>query len=179
MKRSSYVFVLLVFLLLTLTECQSEEQDNVLPQPEIKVDTRLIEPVTSNSLDTEKMTKLREFSTDLDLDNIEEKIELYTAAERNEKGEMMWDDGQNWVLVVHAGDKSYPLFSQYVQLGMVHFTVSNSGEDQIPNITVLVPTGTSFSMMSYVFDEEKNGYSEELLYESKDNNWLYSSIPWY
>jgi hypothetical protein len=40
------------------------------------------------------MTKLDEFNYDLDSDNSEEKIELYTAAGRNENGEMLWDDGQ-------------------------------------------------------------------------------------
>jgi len=125
------------------------------------------------------MTKLREFSTDLDLDNIEEKIELYTAAERHENGEMLWDDGQNWVLVVRDGEKSYPLLSQYVQLGVVHFTVSDRGKDKLPNITVIVPTGASFSIMDYIYNEEKNGFGEELIYESKDTNWIYSSIPGY
>ena len=82
-------------------------------------------------------------------------------------------------MAVQDGDKSYPLLSEYVQLGSVYFTVSNSGADQIPNITVMVPTGSSFRIMSYAFDKEKNGYNEELLYKAKDDNLLYSSIPGY
>jgi len=179
MKHSNYILIILAFSLVFLIGCQDKQQNNILPQPEIEADTKLIEAAASDSIDTDGMTKLREFSFDLDLDNVEEKIELYTAAERNEKGEMLWDDGQNWVLLVHDGEKAYPLLSQYVQLGSVYFTVSNSGEGQISNINVIVSTDSSFRMMSYVFDKENNGYNEELLYESKDNNWSYSSIPGY
>ncbi|MHB1393937.1 MAG: hypothetical protein ACYCYE_12860 [Clostridia bacterium] len=179
MKQRKYVIIMLVLLLIFMVGCQNKERPNVQPKLESKVEAKLIGPVASDLVNTAGMTKLREFSGDLDLDNIEEKIELYTAAERNEKGELLWDDGQNWVLVVRDGDKSYPLFSQYVQLGVVYFTVSNSGEGQMPNITVLVPTGASFSMMGYVFDKEKDGFKEESLYKSEDNNWIYSSIPSY
>lgn len=179
MKHNKYLFIILVLLMIFLVGCQNKEQTGVQPQPESKVDNRLIEAMASDSINTEGMTKLREFSTDLDLDSKEERIELYTAAERNEKGEMVWDDGQNWVLAVRDVEKSYALLSQYVQLGVVYFTVSNIGEGQMPNITVIVPTGSSFRMMSYVFDKGKSGYSETLLYESKDDNWIYSSIPGY
>lgn len=179
MKHSNYILIILAFSLVFLIGCQDKQQNNILPQPEIEADTKLIEAAAGDSIDTDGMTKLREFSFDLDLDNVEEKIELYTAAERNEKGEMMWDDGQNWILVVNDGEKAYPLLSQYVQLGSVYFTVSNSGEGQIPDINVIVDTDSSFRMMSYVFDKENNGYNQELLYESKDNNWSYSSIPGY
>jgi hypothetical protein len=57
--------------------------------------------------------------------------------------------------------------------------VSNSGLDQIPNITAIVSADASFSMAGYTFDKEKNGFSEETLYKSKDDNWVYNSIPGY
>lgn len=179
MKRRRYLLIIIAFLVVFLIGCQNEKQNNVPQQSEIKTETRLIEAVASGSVETEGMTKLKEFSVDLDSDNAEEKIELYTAALRNEKGEMLWDDGQNWILLVNDGDKSYPLFSQYVQLGVVYFTVSKSSENPVPNITVIVPTGTGFSMMGYSYAGEKNGFTEEPLYKSKDDNWVYSSIPGY
>lgn len=179
MRRISYVLIMFAFLLVTFTGCQNKEQNDAQPQLESKVESRLIEAVSRDSIVTEGMTKLSEYSHDLDLDNTEEKIELYTAAGRNEKGEMMWDDGQNWVLVVRDGERSYPLLSEYVQLGQVYFAVSNSEEEQLPNITVIVPAGASFSMLGYSFDKEKNGFTEELLYKSKDDIWFYNSISGY
>lgn len=179
MKNRRYLLITVAFLVAFLIGCQNEEQNTVSQQPEIKTETGLIEAVASDSIKTEGMTKLKEFSVDLDLDNAEEKIELYTTAGCNENGEMMWDDGQNWILAVNDGDKSYPLLSQYVQCGMVYFTVSRNSENPVPNVTVIVPAGAGFSMKGYSYDKEKNGFTEESLYKSKDDNWIYSSIPEY
>jgi hypothetical protein len=43
---------------------------------------------------------------DLDGDGEQEQIEMYVNAEQDEKGEYMWDDGQNWLLVVKDGDQT-------------------------------------------------------------------------
>ncbi|HYE83024.1 MAG TPA: hypothetical protein VEG39_12770 [Clostridia bacterium] len=179
MKYRKYALVMLTFLLIFLTGCQDKGQDIEQPQPEVKSEVTLIEPVTGDSLETGIMTKLREFSCDVDMDNEDESIELYTAAGRAENGDMQWDDGQSWILLVRDGEKAYPLLSRYVQLGVVHFTVSNSNEDKLPYITVIVPTNASFSMKGYTYNKEKDSFSEETLYESEDDNWLYSTIPGY
>ena len=179
MKRNNSILIIIVFMLAALVACQVEEQPNIQEQLEVKTEIKLVEAVPGDSVNTAGMTLLREFSNDLDLDGTEEKIELYTAAGRNEKGEMIWDDGQNWVLAVRDGELAYPLLSQFVQLGVVHFAVSNNGERQIPNITVMVPTGASFIIKGYTFDKDKAGFQEQLLYKSEDDNWIYSSIPNY
>ncbi|MGE5678904.1 MAG: hypothetical protein ACM3ZR_12690 [Pseudomonadota bacterium] len=185
MKNYRGVIILLTCILIITAGCQQIKQPEasepavVQPQPSPSAEAILIAPVAGNTLETEGMTLLTEFSADLDMDNSEEKIELYTAAGRDENGEMVWDDGQNWILAVRDGEKAYPLLSQYVQLGSVYFTVSNKGADQIPNITVIVPTGASFSITGYSYDKEGDCYKGELLYRSADDNWLYSSIPGY
>lgn len=185
MKNYRYVIILLTFMLVLTTGCQQNKPPEavkptiVQPQPAPSGEAIVIAPVAGNTLETAGMTLITEFSSDLDMDNSEEKIELYTAAERDENGEIGWDDGQNWILAVRDGDKAYPLLSQYVQLGLVYFTVSNKGADQIPNITVMVPTGASFNMTGYAYDKEGDCYKGKLLYESADDNWLYSSIPGY
>lgn len=129
------------------------------------------------------MTKLDEFSYDLDLDNSEEKIGLYTAAKRNANRKMMYDDGQNWLLAVWDGEKVYPLLSEYVQNGSVYFTVSKNGiEDaskEISHINVITNTGTKFSVTTYSFNKDKGGFVERNVYTSNDYNFVYSSIPNY
>lgn len=50
------------------------------------------------------------------------KIELYTAASKNEVRNMSWDEGQNRLLLIEDGNNYYPLFQQYVQLRLVYFT---------------------------------------------------------
>lgn len=185
MKNYRYVIILLAFMLVLTTGCQQSKQPEaveptiVQPQPSPSAEAIVVAPVAGNTLETEGMTLITEFSADLDMDASEEKIELYTAAGRDENGEMVWDDGQNWILAVRDGDKAYPLISQYVQLGSVYFTVSNKEADQAQNITVIVPTGASFSMTGYAYDKEGDCYKGKLLYKSDDDNWIYSSIPGY
>ncbi|EGW39298.1 hypothetical protein DOT_2760 [Desulfosporosinus sp. OT] len=148
-----------------------------------KVENSLIEAVPSESIDTKSMTKLDKFSCDYDLDNNEEKIELYTAARRNEKGEIGWNDGQNWLLVVWDGQKAYPLLSEYVQLGSVYFTVSKNGiEDaskEISHINAIINIGTKFSVTTYSFNKDKGGFVGGIVYNSKDTNFVHTSIPDY
>lgn len=185
MKNHWYAIILLILILVLTTGCQQSKQPEAIeptvsqPQPSPIAEAIVIAPVAGNTLETEGMTLITEFSADLDMDNSEEKIELYTAAGRDENGVLAWDDGQNWILAVRDGDKAYPLISQYVQLGSVYFTVSEKGTDQAPNITVMIPTGASFKMTGYKYDKEGDCYKGELLYKSADDNWLYSSIPGY
>ncbi|HZK85617.1 MAG TPA: hypothetical protein VFC58_13310 [Desulfosporosinus sp.] len=178
MRRISYI-LLFVFLSIVLNGCQKSEQTSMPSQPGNKVVNSLIEAVPSESIDTKSMTKLDAFSYDYDLDNTEEEIELYTAARRNEKGEMGWDDGQNWLLVVWDGQKAYPLLSEYVQLGSVYFTVSNNGVSEVSNINVIVHTGAGFSLKTYVFNKDRGGFAGGTVYNSKDTNFVHTSIPGY
>lgn len=177
MRKFHYLILIITVACLILIGCQNSKPTS--PQPENKNETRLIKAVPRESIETKNMTKLDEFPYDLDLDGSEEKVELFTAAERNENGEIVWDDGQNWLLVVWDGEKAYPILSQYVQLGSVYFTVSNNGMDEVSNITVIVPTGAGFSLKTYVFDNIRNGFEVELIYTSKDNNYFHNSIPTY
>jgi hypothetical protein len=178
MRRISYM-LLLGFIFIIFNGCQNSEQASMTSQPGDKVESRLIGAIPSDSIDIKNMTKLDGFSCDLDLDNSEEKIELYTAAGRNEKGEMIWDDGQNWLLVVWDEEKAYPLLSEYVQLGSVYFTISNNGVGEISNITVIIPTGAEFSLRTYAFNKDRGGFVGETVYNSKDTNFIYTSLPSY
>lgn len=178
MRQVSYI-VLFTFLFIIFNGCKNSEQNSIPSQSENKVENRLIEAISSKSIDIKGMTKLDEFSYDLDLDNSEEKIELYTVAGRNEKGEMMWDDGQSWLLIVWDGEKAYQLLSEYVQLGSVYFTVSNNSVVEVSNINVIVQTGSSFSLKTYAFNKDRGGFAGGAVYNSKDDFFVHTSIPSY
>lgn len=61
---------------------------------------------------------------DLDADGRPERILLAAAAEVDDRGRAMWDDGQRWAVAVVTAD-SVPtlLFERFVQLGRVDVTV--------------------------------------------------------
>jgi len=64
----------------------------------------------------------KEEIVDLDGDGEKEEIELHVNAYKF--GEAWgWSDGHNWLLVVKDGDKTYPLFDGWVQLGLMNFAI--------------------------------------------------------
>ena len=178
MRRISYI-LLIGFLFINLIACQNKEKVSKTFQPVNKIEDKLIGAISSESIDTKSMTKLDKFTYDLDLDNSEEWIELYTAAVRNEKGEMLWDDGQKWLLVVWDGEKAYPLLSEYVQLGSIYFTISDNGVGEATNINVMINTGSGHSLRAYTFSKDRDAFIGGTIYNSKDTNFIHSSIPGY
>lgn len=155
----------------TETKQQSEKLDS-------------IRSTKKSDYDFTKLTKVSQYSYDIDDDAVQEDIILYTTAEVNDKGEIIWDDGQNWSLFVEDGEQVYKLFDQYVQLGSAYFEFSeyymNSGK--IPTITLLVSEGAQFYLRNYSYDKANKNFTQELLYTSEDKtdagiSKLFSSMP--
>lgn len=177
--RKFYLVMLIIFMGgLIVTGCQNNEPGpSGVEQP--KDQPELIKAVAYESLPTDTLTLLDQFSCDLDLNGVPEEVALYTAAGRHENGEMMWDDGQDWLLVVRDGDRAYPLLSEYVQIGAVYFTVSRGGLDGLPRITAIVSTGAGLGLRTYIWDGDQDAFIEETGYSSPDDNFLFNSIPSY
>lgn len=179
MKRRITVLLMILSLTIILNGCQTQgikgNDDNV----EKKAETKLIRETINDPRLNTSWTKIKEFNVDLDRDSKEDTISLYTTAERDKQGNFMWDDGQKWLLLVQSGDKFYPLLSEYVQLGSVYFTVSKHSEYTITKVTVIVPTGANLKVVSYSYDKDKQGFIEEPIYHSKEDNFIYTSIPDY
>lgn len=144
-----------------------------------KAENRLVQATINDPRQNASWTKIEEVKIDLDRDGREDTLGLYTTAQRDEQGNMMWDDGQNWLLLVQSGAQFYPLMAEYVQLGSVYFTVSKYIEDGTIKVSTIVPTGANLSLVNYHFDWEKEGFVEESLYSAREDNFIYSSIPMY
>jgi hypothetical protein len=115
----------------------------------------------------------------LDADSQEEAISLYTAAQRDSRGEIMWDDGQKWLLLVKDENNYYSLFQEYVQLGSVYFTVAGIENRPTPQITMLVSTGSNLSLTNYAYTQANGGYEKVTAYNSGSINSLFTSFPYY
>lgn len=96
----------------SLKELVLETEDEPLVD---ETDSNEIYP--SDKISLENLTLLDEYAFDFDRDKVDEKISLYTAAQRDDDGEIMWDDGQRWLFVVQDTEKDYILFDGWVQLG--------------------------------------------------------------
>lgn len=187
--------VLLVFMLclFCLMGCApSENKEN----PQLNVEEKANENETEttgssvkNIVSTElpNMTGWSEVSHyigDIDGDGIDEKVFLMTSAERDLKGEIVWNDGQKWVLYVEKGELHYVLLNQYIQTGNVYFEVldyyNENGAE--PKINTIISTSSGFCVNSYSFINEEKVFKQETVYDTSlitmgGTNRRFSSIP--
>ncbi len=126
------------------------------------------------------------YTGDTDGDGSDENVVLLTSAEYDEDGEFFWNDGQNWALFVEDRGENYLLLNEYLNAGSVYFEVLDFYMEKgaQPQINVIVSTTSGFSLTSYAFLKEKNGYVVIPQYDSgtttvAGTNRRFSSIPEY
>ena len=120
------------------------------------------------------LTLLDEYIIDFNDDGYDEVIAMYVAAGRDDNGEIMWDDGQRWALVVHGDNKDYLLYDDYVQLGSIEFNVFTE-EDDFYIVTKSVRTA-SLTVTQYKYNESDDSFIKTIAYDIKGNvNMLHSS----
>lgn len=128
---------------------------------------------STDRLDTSELTLLDSVKVDINNDKKEEIIELYTTAQRDENGEMMWDDGQKWFLLVHDGDKEYILFDEYVQIGTLEFWVFTSKNDY--HILTLQTGSAVLKLSDYTYDIERESFVKKDIFNPEFLNVIHGS----
>lgn len=120
------------------------------------------------------LSLLDSYIIDFDNNGTDETISLYTAAEKDSNGEIMWDDGQKWKLLVEGTDTDYVLFDDYVQLGSIKFYVYTSDDEFY--ITTIQTSTASLKLTEYRFHKESNSFISNVKFETSGNvNMLHSS----
>ena len=115
------------------------------------------------------------YEWDLNGDKEEEKISLYTSAEKD-GDEFLWNDSQKWVLEIKNSDGYYILFNQNISNGKAYFDVDETG-DEIYTVTLYITSSQGVSIKQYAYD--KTGFVEKQPYQSNTLNKLHSGIPSY
>lgn len=136
---------------------------------------KIVEEIKSaDTISLDGLTTLDEYIIDFNEDGHDEKINMYVAAERGPDGEIMWDDGQRWVLVVHGENKDYVLYDDYVQLGTINFNVLTNDDDFY--ITTTSIRTASFTVNQYKYNIENDSFEKTLPFAIDGNvNMLHSS----
>lgn len=176
MVKRCGIFLILCILAAVLAGCLSGRPE---PAPGGEGESRLIAAVQLDPRAGRPWTELSKYEGDLDGDGTDETLQLLVSAERAPNGEIMWDDGQPWLLLVTDGTEYYPMLDEYVQLGSVYFTVAESVETKKTDITVLVTTGAGLRMTKAAFSPEEKGYREEPVYATGGINLRHTSFPGY
>jgi hypothetical protein len=151
-----------------------EKEENKLGSDDLENDTPLKGlTITAKEIESYPVSLYDQTTFDLDGDGEQEQIEMYVNAEKDETGEYMWDDGQNWLLVVKDGGKTYPLFDGWVQIGKLSFWLIESDEKPM---LILLKTGTAeFNLQTFTFNEKENSYIQEIHFNPENVNFWYGS----
>lgn len=156
-----------------------EEQKKALESAEVAPQTEPPNDVNNDSalikaseIDKYPQTLYKEMTLDIDGDGKEEIIELYVNAGIMDNGQFAWDDGQNWLLVVKDGDKTYPLFDEYIQLGSLDFSTATF--DKKPGIVMYKREHADRTVQKFVFDTNKEAFEKETFYKKENTQDQYN-----
>ncbi|MEZ7172072.1 hypothetical protein [Sporosarcina sp. OR05] len=122
--------------------------------------------IKATKIEKYPQTLYKEMTLDIDRDGEEEIIELYVNAGKMEDGQFAWDDGQNWLLVVKDGEKTYPLFDEYVQLGSIDFSTATF--DGKPGVVMFMGEHANRSFQKFIFDKKEEGYQKATFYKKEN-----------
>lgn len=136
---------------------------------------------------TEEMAQYTEVTSyvgDIDKDGADERVVLSTAAQRDAKGEFLWNDGQNWALYVEDRENVFILLDEYIQAGNVYFDVSDyyMKDGAVPKIGAIITTGAGLFINNYTFLPDEEAYICEVVYDTQSVteggiNRRFSSVP--
>ena len=105
-------------------------------------------------------------------------LSLYVRADKNVYGDFVFDDGQDWLLVMKTSLGNYELFPrQYLQLGKVSVTVYNgwnevSNKYDITHVLVTETQGASYKIGDLVFDNERKAFRSEVIYDAQNISFM-------
>jgi hypothetical protein len=106
---------------------------------------------------------------DVDGDGADEGIQLLATVERNERGELLWEDGHHWAVIVADDSVRYPLFERFLPRVRAELLVLRQDADDAPVIVVrTTPTSCTpeeqtfaLSVAKFTFDRVRGGFVEE------------------
>ena len=169
--RRGFFAVLLVSLILIAAGCGQSGNSAVSESEQIL-------PV--ESFETENLFLLERMEYTLDAAGEEAAVELYTSAQVAADGQMGWDTGDQWTLLVQQENVSFVLYDEYVQYGEVQFWVSYLNTEEVPgleledleqHIYVMVSTSVGFTLYDYVWDAENTCFWKSVSFQP-DHQWI-------
>jgi hypothetical protein len=131
------------------------------PAPSAPVEGDTVEVIRSGPIPELYPMLLDSFALDLTGDGEEERVELYANVERDQRGRLMWDDGQRWMLLARAaGDaRAWVLFEDFVQLGRLSFWAVQTVEP--PNALIVeIAAGAGVRVWELSYDAALGGFVE-------------------
>jgi len=164
------IAVVCMLVVLIATGCKQSEKAEVSEKEKI---------CSVEFFDSENLFLLERIEHRFVADDEKAAVELYTSAQVASDGQMGWDSGDQWTLVVRQGEQEFLLYDEYVQYGEVQFWVSSLNtnkvespetEDLDHHIYVMVTSGVGFTMYDYVWDGDEGCFQKSVLL-NPENQW--------
>lgn len=166
---------LMIGLILCLSACkdayapsQTASPDPLVTQTAAPEDKTI--PLEKDEGQFEFMTRVEDCIYPISGADEEDEIVLFTDAKKDDQGEFMWDDSQNWALVVISRDGIYPLYEAY-QHGRLHMNMSEyyeDGDNPVPVIRLSISTSAGFEIREYRYTDKK--FTEKKAFETGEIN---------
>lgn len=143
---------------------------------------KIIEKDTEKK-DVSEFELLGQYNGTMDGGETEACISLYTSAMRDKRGNLMWDDTQEWILTAETADGSYTLYDGRIN-GRAYMSVFDSYGENSDAVVINLHlfANTSNEIREYRFE---NGAFVEKISYTTDNSFsggigeLYNSVPQY
>jgi len=106
------------------------------------------------------------------------RLSIFVSAEKDENGDFLFDDGQEWAVLMETSLGNYPLFHrQYVQLGGVSCIVYNDDmdNDTVSHVLVTVEQTAGYQLYDCVFDSDKEAFMVIPVYDAEHINLITNS----
>ena len=150
-----------------LQECIDEKQE--------ENDNTLIITESKETVDVTLWTLIESSMYDVTGDVVIDQINLYTSAVKDEAGNIMWDDGQYFLVSLNDGERTFILFNERVQIGRVYYSIFNSDEN---GLFVTVSTFAGISFIEFTYSQEEKYFISKTVFETGDINIIHNTLPW-
>lgn len=190
-KIKNTIVCTLCFCVLLLCSCKSEASENDAPmeiEPPAPTEAAVTPPpsekpvqwitadenIDISGMELYRQTNSIQFPADDDA-----KLSLFVNAEKNDEGDFLFDDGNQWLLLMETSHGVYPLFPrQYVQLGAVSYVSFNdlNGDTPVAHVVVTVAQTAGYRIYDCVFDDEQQAFMLLPVYDMANINYFGGSV---
>jgi len=188
MKRVAVLLIVLTVCLMPLSGCAnsdasggSSDSDSKTPETRVTIErTKDLEgkfTPTGEGQDDQGKDMILYSSSEIDLTEGGKSatVELFVKAEQAD-GEILWDDGQYWYLIVRDGDSVFKLLDDvYLQLGRVNYWAYWSYDEKAPHLLVMVQEGAGIREYVYTYDKDSDVFYRDDVFVTTGNISVISS----
>lgn len=135
-----------VFKVKEISELKESMQVSINPISEIK-------PQNIGTKKTDGFTLINRYES---CNDKKQSVELYVNAEKGPDGEIIFDDGQEWIILFSDSNKEYVLFDERIQLGKIDAHIYEAEEDGVwkTRVMTILTATAGIKVIDYTINED-------------------------